>query len=106
MKQIRNGIALLNVVITVIALAIAIVQLFFADLFFDYVLNLMVAFALIGSVLHMRGTIKKTNFILPNDDLVWVHLVLFTVYFITRVLVSTFSYYYGVEQDKLAEIGD
>ena len=44
------------------------------------------AFALIGSVLHMRKTIKSTNFVLPNDHLVSVHMILFAAWLLTWIV--------------------
>ena len=84
-RKIRNLIIFLNVTLTVIALTICVVDIVHPGLIIHYILSFIVAFALLGSVLHMRMTIKRTNFILPNDDLVWVHIILFTIWFIAQI---------------------
>ena len=85
MKKIRNLIISLNITLTIIALTISIVDILHRGLIIHYFLSFMVASALLGSVLYMRMTIKRTNFILPNDDLVWVHLIIFSLWFIAQI---------------------
>ena len=87
MKQIRHQIIIVNV--STSAVAVVLCFLYYIDEKYDLIcmtlLNTMVAISLMGSVLHMRRTIKSTNFVFPNDGLVSVHLILFTVWIGTWV---------------------
>ena len=48
--------------------------------------NILVTLALIGSVLHIRRTINKTNFVFPNEQIVIMHLIIFSVWTITTTV--------------------
>ena len=106
MKMIRNSIILLNVTLTLIAISICIVKILYRGLVFDYLLFLIVTFALVGSVLHMRLTIKRTSFILPNDSLVCTHLIIFTAWFISEASHYTLAHFYQKLNEELMKIDD
>ena len=43
-------------------------------------------FVLTGAVVKMRKTIKSTNFVLPNDNLICWHLILLSIAFLSRII--------------------
>ena len=46
-----------------------------------YIAHALIQTAALGfCVLHMRHTIQKTNFVRPNERLVMIHLINFTVW--------------------------
>ena len=88
MKKIRRCITILNVVAAVIAAILSIV--FYFDIqtggLIISLFNILVTLALIGSVLHIRRTINKTKFVFPNEQMVIMHLIIFSVWAITTTV--------------------
>ena len=106
MKKIRCFIIALNLSLTLIAILICTIKILHRGLVFDYLLFLIVSFSLFGSVLHMRWTIKRTNFILPNDSLVCTHLVIFIVWFLGEFTHYTLAHFYQKVYLELEQIDD
>ena len=67
-------------------------------------LDLIVAASLIISVIHMRRTIKSTNFVLPNETLVNVHLFNFIGWFILYFVDNFFLVYHDSLSEQLANM--
>ena len=89
---IRRNIVIMNVMIAFIALGLCTTHYLMKGDIALIILSAMSAFGLIFSVLHMRRTIRSTNFMFPNDKLVWLHLIFFTLWFVTRQITNVIEH--------------
>ena len=85
MTKIKKCINILNVLSVILSAILSAV--FYFDVKTGGIIialfNILVTLALIGSVLHIRSTINKTKFVFPNEMIVIMHLIIFSVWTIT-----------------------
>ena len=101
MEKTRQSIAMAYYILVVGAAIICIIHYLASDKVTFFLLFTIVWFVLTFSVLHLRRTIKRTNYVFPNDNLICLHVWLLTFSLLTRILRSSLFHNMNVRYSEL-----